>query len=204
MNIPPSVRAQLGQTPPKRPPDPRRNRARNALLSRFSAFISTSYGQRLIIWTVGPLFFLLVHLTIKHYQPAHRKFSFPEDVQRTAQNLRVLRTALEMFHADCKRYPTTAETMSALVRNPGIRGWKGPYIRALYLDPWLHPYQYAYTNDTLQLWSLGADGRTGTDDDVQGPTDADAHPGTTTGPAEAPRGERLKSARTVSGVPEAK
>ena len=54
------------------------------------------------------------------------------------------KNALEMFRFDVGRYPTTEEGLSALVRNPGILQWRGPYgsAKEIPADPWGHPYAY--------------------------------------------------------------
>jgi hypothetical protein len=35
--------------------------------------------------------------------------------------------ALALFFTDCGRYPTEEEGLAALLANPGITGWQGPY-----------------------------------------------------------------------------
>ena len=90
-------------------------------------------------------------------------------VQRTQAELKVLRTALEWFSATCDRYPTTEEGLKALVRDPGITNWQGFYIESLMPDVWGRPYQYAYSNDTVVLFSLGPDGAANTADDLASP-----------------------------------
>lgn len=35
--------------------------------------------------------------------------------------------ALALFYADCGRYPTEEEGLGALLRNPGLDAWRGPY-----------------------------------------------------------------------------
>jgi general secretion pathway protein G len=81
-----------------------------------------------------------------------------------------LSLALDMFEQDTGRYPTSEEGLSALVVNPGVSGWKGPYLKAgLYKDPWDNDYRYTLDpNDPRQyrLTSLGPDGQAGTEDDV--------------------------------------
>ncbi len=89
--------------------------------------------------------------------------------QRTLEELKVLRTALEWFSYHCERYPTTEEGLKALVRNPGISAWRGFYIEFLTPDVWSHPYQYAFTNNTVMLFSMGSDGVVGTADDLASP-----------------------------------
>ena len=59
--------------------------------------------------------------------------------------------------------------MKALVQDPGIPGWGGPYIDALKPDPWYHPYHYACTAGKVTLSSDGPDGMRGTEDDILAP-----------------------------------
>jgi type II secretion system protein G len=78
-----------------------------------------------------------------------------------------LRTTLEMFKADCGRYPQTSEGLNALVIRPGnisAEKWHGPYFDppAVPPDPWGHEYVYRFPavhsiND-FDLYSLGPDG----------------------------------------------
>src|SRR5262245_57771962 len=46
--------------------------------------------------------------------------------------------ALEIFHADFGRYPSVAEGLAALARQPStLSGWRGPYTAANYsVDSW--------------------------------------------------------------------
>lgn len=82
--------------------------------------------------------------------------------------------ALDLFERDTGRYPTTDEGLAALVTNPGIDGWKGPYLKnGLKPDPWGRAYVYALSSATsetevaqYQLSSMGKDGQQGTEDDV--------------------------------------
>ena len=37
------------------------------------------------------------------------------------------RNGLEKFRKDVGRYPTQAEGLEALVKDPGVAGWRGPY-----------------------------------------------------------------------------
>jgi len=82
--------------------------------------------------------------------------------------------AIELFHAHVGRYPAD---LSELVQAPrdavSARRWRGPYIRSAehLLDPWGHPLAYACPGGgkgrAFELWSLGADGENGTEDDVR-------------------------------------
>jgi general secretion pathway protein G len=94
---------------------------------------------------------------------SHRK-----DPRRLAQtDLEALRVAAEQFRLDCGRYPTDTEGYPALLRNPGVTGWRGPYITLLRPDPWLRPYGYAVTNGAPWIRCAGPDGRFGTADDLR-------------------------------------
>lgn len=78
-----------------------------------------------------------------------------------------LKTSLEMFKADCGRYPTTAEGLGILVfapTNGSLKNYKGPYLDGIPEDPWGHPYAYrfpaVYSTNAYDLYSLGPDGIT--------------------------------------------
>ncbi len=81
-----------------------------------------------------------------------------------------LSLALDLFEYDCGRYPSSDEGLKALVTNPGISGWKGPYVKgALSRDPWGNHYRYSLNPEDPQRYSLGSNGpdeQTGTDDDI--------------------------------------
>lgn len=80
-----------------------------------------------------------------------------------------LEGALGLFRFDVGRYPSTAEGMAALIDNPGIENWAGPYLdkRTLPKDPWGRDYQYRAPGQygDFDLYSLGADGMEGGEDD---------------------------------------
>ncbi len=91
-------------------------------------------------------------------------------VRRVNENMGALRTALELFHKDCGRYPSTRETLAALIRQPrSAQGWRGPYIKSLWPDPWKNPYRYELTTGVMRLSSDGPDGQMNTGDDVFAP-----------------------------------
>jgi general secretion pathway protein G len=78
--------------------------------------------------------------------------------------------ALQLFLFDMGRYPTSAEGLDSLVRNPGnMDSWKGPYLaKDVPKDPWDRPYAYRCpgTHGDYDLYSFGADGVEGGDDDI--------------------------------------
>jgi general secretion pathway protein G len=81
-----------------------------------------------------------------------------------------LDSALQLYSFDVGRFPLSAEGLEALVQNLGnLSSWKGPYLRkALPKDPWDKPYAYNSpgTHGEYDLYSFGADGTEGTDDDI--------------------------------------
>lgn len=83
-----------------------------------------------------------------------------------------LSLALDLFESDTGRYPTNDEGLEALMENPGVTGWRGPYLKTgLRPDPWGNEYIYARDTEYPEryvLHSSGPDGQTGTDDDVGG------------------------------------
>jgi general secretion pathway protein G len=72
--------------------------------------------------------------------------------------------ALDQFRLDTGRYPTTAEGLNALLVDPGVPGWDGPYLKkAVPNDPWGRPYHYDSpgTHGDYDIVSLGSDGSPG-------------------------------------------
>jgi len=78
--------------------------------------------------------------------------------------IELLGQALDSYRLDTGHYPNTSEGLNALVTNPGVQGWDGPYLKkALPNDPWKKPYQYQSpgTHGDYDLFSYGADGAPG-------------------------------------------
>lgn len=79
-----------------------------------------------------------------------------------------LATALDLYHMDTGRYPTTEQGLSALLTAPTVSPvspqWNGPYLkkRKIPKDPWGHDYVYVcpgvHNPDNYDLSSLGPDG----------------------------------------------
>jgi len=83
-----------------------------------------------------------------------------------AREVDVLRTAVERFRADCGRYPTTEEGLVALISNPDLDGWDGPYVTMVKRDPWTNHYVYACSGTNVALLSCGPDAQPNTADDI--------------------------------------
>jgi general secretion pathway protein G len=75
-------------------------------------------------------------------------------------------SALDLFYVDAGRYPTTSESLDALVkRPPGLDLWNGPYVKGgrMPLDPWGNAYHYRSPIEKApyEIVSFGSDGREG-------------------------------------------
>jgi general secretion pathway protein G len=81
-------------------------------------------------------------------------------------------SALDLFLLDVGRYPSADEGLRALVEAPAGAGrWHGPYLKKNFVptDPWGNRYYYRVPGEhgAYDLYSLGADGRTGGSDEAQ-------------------------------------
>jgi len=82
--------------------------------------------------------------------------------------IELLGQALDQFRLDTGRYPTTAEGLDALVSDPGLPNWDGPYLKkSVPNDPWGRPYNYESpgTHGDYDLLSYGVDGSPGGEDE---------------------------------------
>lgn len=84
-----------------------------------------------------------------------------------------MKTALVSYKYSMSDFPSTAESLQALVAAPADKAskWRGPYLDGkLPRDPWGEPYQYVYpgkhVKDGYDLWSKGPDKQDGTLDDI--------------------------------------
>lgn len=90
-----------------------------------------------------------------------------ESIQITKTQLRDLETALSLYEAHNSRFPTTEQTLSALLKRPIVgsdfENWKGPYFRSqqIPVDGWGNPYNYTSDGTRYVILSLGADGKSG-------------------------------------------
>lgn len=82
--------------------------------------------------------------------------------------------AMDLFEQDTGRYPRSDEGLGALVNNPQITNWRGPYLKStnIPLDPWGNEYKYSYPSELTSseflydIISAGPDGVFGNNDDV--------------------------------------
>jgi len=85
-----------------------------------------------------------------------------------------LGTALDMFEQDTGQYPSSEQGLNALIVDPQVKNWSGPYLKsaAIPLDPWGNPYRYVFPSELTGVESLydivsaGPDGVYGNSDDI--------------------------------------
>jgi general secretion pathway protein G len=88
----------------------------------------------------------------------------------TVTTAKSVEAAMNLFQIDCGRLPTNDEGIGALLDDPGIAGWNGPYLQEPPLDGWGRPFQYTAPGEHLPRFfdvaSPGPDGLPGTPDDI--------------------------------------
>ena len=63
------------------------------------------------------------------------------------QTMDQIAEALRRYQKDTGTPPTEKQGLSALVKNPGIANWKGPYLSQLPVDGWGVSFRYSlYSN----------------------------------------------------------
>lgn len=88
-------------------------------------------------------------------------------VKTAETQVKILKGALDTLHLDMGRFPTQAEGLALLNRQPDEAGaasrWRGPYLDGdVPVDPWGNQYQYSVPgrdNQPYALYSMGADGK---------------------------------------------
>lgn len=93
--------------------------------------------------------------------------------RKTAQvQIKIFHNAVKLYKLDTGQYPENSMGLEALVEQPpGVIGWNTDgYLDGasqIPLDPWRYPYEYQYPGEysTYDIFSLGADGNDGGDDE---------------------------------------
>jgi general secretion pathway protein G len=166
--IPPAARANPEEMRDRCIRISRDRRARLAKMQRGGSLLATRRMRRTLAIVSFVVLGVLLPLDYILRKDGGPMPSLSRD-DRTRQSLGVLRTKLECFYRDCGRYPSGQEGLWALVLNPGLTNWHGPYLTKIPPDLWRHRYNYSLSNDTVVLWSCGPDGQPYTADDVSAP-----------------------------------
>lgn len=92
--------------------------------------------------------------------------------QKITSDFKAIETALKVYKLDNFVYPSTEQGLEALVTksdlDPVPRNFqKGGYLKEIPMDPWNRPYLYVYPgqNGEIDIFTLGADGEEGGEDD---------------------------------------
>jgi general secretion pathway protein G len=85
-----------------------------------------------------------------------------------ADNKGGIKTALDRYEVENGQYPKNLQDL--ITRPNDSKNWSGPYLDAIPVDPWQHPYQYVWPGRNnpsgYDLYSWGPDGQDGTADDI--------------------------------------
>lgn len=94
-------------------------------------------------------------------------------LKSAAIDIQSLENALIQYKLSNNVFPTTEQTLEALVTVPTVdpipRSYRtGGYITRLPEDPWGNPYQLLSPGElgAIDVFSFGPDGQAGTDDDI--------------------------------------
>ena len=89
-------------------------------------------------------------------------------IQKVYADFKAIETALKIYRLDNYVYPSTEQSLEALVEastlDPEPRNFKsGGYLADIPRDPWGRPYLYLSPgeNSEIDIYSLGADGLSG-------------------------------------------
>ncbi|MCU7940605.1 MAG: type II secretion system major pseudopilin GspG [gamma proteobacterium symbiont of Bathyaustriella thionipta] len=86
----------------------------------------------------------------------------------TATQIKNIESSLDSYRLDMGKFPK--ELNELLKDSTGKSAWDGPYMKKIPKDPWESDYQYVSPgkhNKDYDLYSMGADGQEGGEDDNQ-------------------------------------
>jgi general secretion pathway protein G len=130
----------------------------NSKMSRHSGF---SLVEILVVLVIMGLLISVVAPTVLNRADDAR-------IQKVYADFKAIETALKIYRLDNYVYPTTEQSLEALVEvstlDPEPRNFKtGGYLAEVPRDPWGRPYLYLSPgeNSEIDIYSLGADGISG-------------------------------------------
>ena len=120
---------------------------------------------------------------------------------RALRNLDALAEGLGRYRFHTGQFPDREQGLAALVRDPQVPKWNGPYVNLLRDDPWETPFVYEpATNGPPTLFSCGPDKLPGTPDDLR-PDPARFEPGTAWTNGWVSAEERLPGVKILPSAP---
>jgi general secretion pathway protein G len=124
-------------------------------------------------FTLLELMVVLLILTLLATIAAPRVTQYLRKAKAQTAKIQVdaLSAAVDSFHLDTGRFPTSDEGLKALMDRPADTAtWDGPYLkkRESLIDPWGHPYLYRNPGQhgEYDVYSLGSDNREGGEGDA--------------------------------------
>ncbi|MDA8561625.1 type II secretion system major pseudopilin GspG [Gammaproteobacteria bacterium] len=94
--------------------------------------------------------------------------SRPEQARmvKVKQDILAIQSALDLYKLDNGLYPSTDQSLDALVNKPTIDpmpyNWKSDgYLQQMPKDPWGRAYQYMNEDDNIKIFSYGPKGKNG-------------------------------------------
>ena len=66
------------------------------------------------------------------------------NISQARHQIGIFKGAIDMYRLDTGNLPTTQHGLKALVANPGVDAWDGPYLdnTEIPMDPWGNPFAY--------------------------------------------------------------
>jgi hypothetical protein len=90
-------------------------------------------------------------------------------IQDTRSKIEIIGNALEWYKLDCGVYPTKKIGLKALIFDPKVAGWSGPYLltrKKLFIDNWGKLIKFRIHDSLLDVYSAGPDKKYETNDDI--------------------------------------
>ena len=98
-------------------------------------------------------------------------FQASAEIQASSAKVQSIQAQLTSFKSLAGQYPTSAQGLMALHKNPGVKRWTQMVKDEADLkDPWGNSFLYRYPGThnpaSYDVWSSGPDRQDGTDDDI--------------------------------------
>jgi len=108
---------------------------------------------------------VIIGLLVGYVGPKYFAQIGKAETKSAKSQIDALGKALDQYRLDTGHYPSTEQSLNALVTKPANESkWEGPYLtKALPNDPWGRPYIYKSPGDhgEYDLLSYGKDGQVG-------------------------------------------